>query len=121
MSTSLKISSSIFWIFPQSQKFCSQTHDGNCPHLYMKTRYMVIFRLVIFSLIDDVDDDDDDDDHGDHNHDHGNDNDAYDGNCPHLNMKTRYMVIFRLIIFALMIMIMMMISLRVAIFSLSKK
>ena len=78
-------------------------------------------RHFLFDHEDDVDDDDDDDDHGDHNHDHGNDNDAYDGNCPHLNMKTRYMVIFRLIIFALMIMIMMMISLRVAIFSLSKK
>jgi len=38
------------WAMFDNQDFLLQTHDGNCPHLYMKTRYMVIAIVISFTF-----------------------------------------------------------------------
>merc|ERR1719397_1028152 len=41
-----KCSSNLF----DNQDFLLQTHDGNCPHKYMETRYMVIAIVISFTI-----------------------------------------------------------------------
>jgi len=38
------------WNMFDNQDFLLQTHDGNCPHKYMETRYMVIAIVISFTI-----------------------------------------------------------------------